>query len=153
MTTWWEQRVEEVAKGERKIIIQMATTSNSKPTDTNASTNTKLGEEWREEVIAGVVMLEMPFAETGPFRGVVQKLLVLPEFRGMGVARKLMVKLEEVAVQEGRGLLLLDTEKGSPAEIVYPRLGYIKVGEIPRYEISPLDGSLKDGVFFYKDMR
>lgn len=33
------------------------------------------------------------------------------------------------------------------------RTDRIQVGEIPRYEMSPLDGSLKDGVFFYKDMR
>lgn len=80
MTTWWEDRVKEVEKGDRAIIMQ-------------------LGKEEVEgkEVIAGVVMLEMPFAETEPFRGVVQKLLVFPEFRNRGLAKKLMAKLEEVA--------------------------------------------------------
>lgn len=128
--------MKEVEKGEREIIMQLAP---------------KI--EGKEEVVAAVVMLDMPFAETGSFRGIVQKLLVLPEYRQMGVAKRMMLKLEEVAAAKGRGLLLLDTEKGSPAEDVYPRLGYVKVGEIPRYEMSPLDGSLKDGAFFYKDMR
>ena len=65
---------------------------------------------------------------------------------------------------------MLDTEKDSPAELIYPRLGYVKVcsasycfggrslmdaqvGEIPGLMISPLDGSLKGGVLFYKDLR
>jgi hypothetical protein len=27
---------------------------------------------------------------------------------------------------------MLDTEKGSPAELVYPRLGYVKVSDVLR---------------------
>jgi len=48
----------------------------------------------------------MPFSETGPFRGVVEKLLVSPTWREKGVARRLMGKLEDVAWQEGRWLIV-----------------------------------------------
>lgn len=59
-----------------------------------------------EKEVAGLVTLEMPFAQTGPFRAVVQKLLVLPEYRQMGIAKRMMLKLEEVARREGRALLV-----------------------------------------------
>lgn len=62
--------------------------------------------ETGESEITGYVMLGMPFAETGPFRGSVEKLLVLPEHRKKGIAKALMLKLEDVARAQGRGLLV-----------------------------------------------
>ena len=56
--------------------------------------------------LAGYVMLAMPESETGPFRGGVEKLLVSPRWREKGVARRVMVMLEELAKKEGRGLLV-----------------------------------------------
>lgn len=49
-------------------------------------------------------------------------------------------------------LQLLDTETGSPAEAVFRKLGYSELGKIPAYGLSPT-GELKDGTFFYKDLR
>ncbi|PMD50485.1 acyl-CoA N-acyltransferase [Hyaloscypha bicolor E] len=136
MQNWWEDRAKEVASGNRHIIIQMVTSQTT-----------------GKEEVAGVVMLDKPQTQTVPHTAWVEKLLVLPEWRRKGVTKRMMLKLEEVAKVEGRTLLMLDTEKDSPAELVYPRLGYIRVGEVPRYMISPLDGSLKDAVWFYKDIR
>ncbi|KAJ7472663.1 putative acetyltransferase [Mycena latifolia] len=76
------------------------------------------------------------------FRGIVEKLLVSPNFRRRGMARKLMEKLEE----------LLDTETGSSAETVYPKLGYIQLGIVPKYGVSPVDKSLIAGTFFWKQL-
>ena len=45
---------------------------------------------------------------------------------------------------------MLDTEEGSDAEFVYPRLGWKEVGRIPDYGYSPKDHRLVTGVFFYK---
>lgn len=82
-----------------------------------------------------------------------------------------MEKLEEVGRERGWTLLvslirslesfggssdvsqMLDIEIGSPAELVYPRLGYTRMGVVPRYGISPKDGRLVDEVWFYKDLR
>ncbi|PVH82617.1 acetyltransferase [Cadophora sp. DSE1049] len=136
MEAWWTARAAEVAAGSRHIIMQLAR-------------NPETG----KEEVAGYVMLAMPESETGPFRGGVEKLLVSPRWRERGIARRVMRVLEDVANREGRGLLMLGTTKGSPAEFIYPRLGYIKIGEIPGHEISPVDGSLKDEVLFYKDLR
>lgn len=46
---------------------------------------------------------------------------------------------------------MLDTETGSAAEEVYRRLGYIELGTIPRYGMSPT-GEVRDGTFFYKHL-
>lgn len=95
--------------------------------------------------VTGVVMLRKPEAETGPFRGMVEKLLVSPDWRRKGVGRALMKGLEDVARERGKTLLvcsdvkpgdgdaegpwsqMLDTETGSLAENFYPGLGYVKV--------------------------
>ncbi|CCF45594.1 acetyltransferase [Colletotrichum higginsianum] len=97
--------------------------------------------------LMGVVMLWMPYSETGPFRGFVEKLLISPKFRQRGGARALMSTLEGEAVRRGRTLLvrakntltyMLDTEAGSPAEDIYRKFGYVEVGRIPNYGISPM---------------
>ncbi|KAN0104640.1 acyl-CoA N-acyltransferase [Hyaloscypha variabilis] len=136
MQKWWEERAKEVVSGSRHIIMQTAA-------------NTSTG----EDEVVGVVMLDKPQSQTVPHTAWVEKLLVLPEWRRKGITKRMMVRLEEVARKEGRTLLMLDTEKDSPAELVYPRLGYVRVGEVPRYMVSPLDGSLKDSVWFYKELR
>ena len=59
-----------------------------------------------EEELAGYVMLGMPPSHTGPFRGIVEKLLVPPEHRKKGIARALMRKVEDVAREVGRTLLV-----------------------------------------------
>ena len=56
--------------------------------------------------VAGVVMLSKPVSQTGPFRGIVEKLFVAPSWRRKGVAKLLMRKLEEVARRDGRTMLV-----------------------------------------------
>ncbi|KAH8656238.1 hypothetical protein BGZ60DRAFT_459478 [Tricladium varicosporioides] len=137
MTSWWQDRISEVANRERHILMQLAS-------------NLETG----KEEVAGVVMLSTPkFWPTGPWKAEVQKLLVKPEYRKMGIARKLMKMVEEIAIREGKGLLQLGTEVGSPAEMIYPRLGYIEIGVLPGGEIWHVDGSWKDEKLFYKDLR
>lgn len=102
--------------------------------------------------LAGFVVLKDNGTATGPFRADVLKLLVSPRHRQKGVARRVMQKLEEVAQAKGLTMLLLDTTVGTPAEHVYPRLGYTRMGMIPRYGISPKDGKLLDEVWFYKQL-
>ncbi|KAF2724317.1 acyl-CoA N-acyltransferase [Polychaeton citri CBS 116435] len=124
----------------RLIVLQLSSSSTPSGTDQN------------DEVL-GYVSLSMPETETGPFRSEVLKLLVSPTARKMGVARRVMGALESDARNRGRELLMLDTTIGSPAEHVYPKLGYTQVGVIPKYGIHPLTGELVDEVFFYKDLR
>lgn len=63
--------------------------------------------------LASVVMLSKPCRETGPFRASVGKLFVSLRCRRMGVAKNLMWKLEEVAEEQGRTLLVSAAGKRS----------------------------------------
>lgn len=84
MSEWWLGEIEKSSKGQGQFIIQMAT----------------------DDEVAGYVFLAMPWSQTGPFRGIVEKLMVSPKHRRKGVARRVMGKLEEVARQENRELLV-----------------------------------------------
>lgn len=130
---YWSDRSEQVTKGAREIIVQFTDPTQSE--------------------VAGFVSLDMPFSETGPFRGMVEKMLVSPRHRYKGVARRAMAELETVAIERGRTVLFLDTVIGSGAELVYPKLGYKLVGVIPKYGIHPTTRKLVDEMFFYKDLR
>ncbi|KAH8818865.1 hypothetical protein DL96DRAFT_1715146 [Flagelloscypha sp. PMI_526] len=91
------------------------------------------------------------FSQTGPFRSSVEKLIVSPRHRRKGIAKHLMSKLEQIALQQKRTLIVLDTTEGSPAENIYPRLGYTEFGRIPLYGISPVEElGLPGAVCFYK---
>ncbi len=69
--------------------------------------------------------------------------------RGLGLARLLMEAVEAEARRRGRFVLVLDTSTGSPAEAIYERLGWQRIGVIPRYALMP-DGSFCGSTFFSK---
>jgi ribosomal protein S18 acetylase RimI-like enzyme len=58
--------------------------------------------------LCGMVELGMPDAETGPFRGDVELLMVSPKHRRQGLGNLLMQDLEEEAKRRGRTLLVTD---------------------------------------------
>lgn len=61
-----------------------------------------------------------------------------------------------LSVEDAQGIcgtvqLVLDTVTGSPAERLYARLGWERVGEIPRYALWPQGGFCSTTVF-YRDL-
>ncbi|KFZ22985.1 hypothetical protein V502_02533 [Pseudogymnoascus sp. VKM F-4520 (FW-2644)] len=86
--------------------------------------------------ISGVASLLLPWSQTGNHRAWVEKLMVDGRLRQRGIARRLMDELERIAVEKGKWILLLDTETGSKAEKVYPKLGYVEYGTIPDYSLT-----------------
>ena len=116
-----------------------------------------------QPALAGIVELLTPSTavDTGPFRAEVEMLMVHPSHRRGGLARRLMITLEQLALEKGRTQLTLGTTRGSAAEThFYPRMGYVKFGVLPEYGIAPdakEDGrggkERVDGVYFYKDLR
>ena len=104
------------------------------------------------ERIVGTVVLELETPPNQQHRAGVAKLLVHPEARRRGIARALMIDLEEIARGEGKTLLTLDTVTGSDAESLYTSLGYVTAGVIPRYARGALSPELEDATFMYKEL-
>lgn len=106
-----------------------------------------------DEKLAGTVQLILSPQPNQPHRAEVAKLLVSPRFRRLGIASRLMQRVEALAHELDRDLLVLDTLSGTGAEKLYFGLGWIKVGEIPRYALLPTGGEPLPTSIFYKDLK
>ena len=103
-----------------------------------------------EGAIAGTVQLDFPWPPNGPHRADVGKLLVHPRARRRGLARALMLAVEDLARAEGRTLLTLDCVTGAPAETLYRSLGYVAIGVVPGFALASLTGQPEAATFMYK---
>jgi acetyltransferase len=101
--------------------------------------------------VVGCVLLATGTPDNARHRAEVRKLLVHRRARGAGVATALMDAVEQDAVDQGRTLLLLDTESGSPAETLYRGRGWQVYGRIADHARTP-DGQLKDTTFMTKNL-
>jgi GNAT superfamily N-acetyltransferase len=99
--------------------------------------------------VQGTVQLQLATPPNQPHRAEVAKLLVHRRARRQGLAARLMAALEREALARGRTLLTLDTHTGGPAERLYERLGWSRVGIVPGYALLP-DGLPGDTTIFYK---
>ena len=104
---------------------------------------------WQDAILVGTVMLEFASAPNQPHRAEVQKLLVDPAARRRGVARALMLRLEQEAQRAGKTLLTLDTRAGDAAERLYRDMGWHEAGRIPAFALNA-DRTPCDTVFFWK---
>jgi GNAT superfamily N-acetyltransferase len=109
-----------------------------------------VAEDMAEGSVMGTVQLVLAAPENQPHRGEIAKMLVHRRARRRGVGAALMEAAEAAARDAGKTLLVLDT--ASPdAERLYGRLGWQRVGLIPRYALWP-DGGYVDTTVFYKDL-
>ena len=99
--------------------------------------------------LIGTVQVMLALPPNQPHRAEIAKLLVHRSARRRGVARLLMEHAEAEARAEGKTLLVLDTVTGDPAERLYERLGWTRVGVIPGYALYP-DGRPCDTTVFWK---
>ena len=88
----------------------------------------------RHEEIVGTVQVDLATPPNQPHRGEIKKLLVHPSARRAGIARALMLAIEDEAREARRTLLTLDTASAA-AEHLYASLGYVRVGVIPRFSL------------------
>jgi len=102
-----------------------------------------------DSTLIGTVQIITSMPPNQPHRADIAKLLVTRTARGQGIGALLMARAEEASRQAGKTLLVLDTATGSAAERLYTRLGWTKVGIIPRYAVYP-DGSWCDTTYFWK---
>lgn len=104
-----------------------------------------------EGSIAGSVQLDSDTPPNQPHRAEVAKLLVHPDFRRRGIARKLMIEIEKHAKRLGRTLITLDTA-GDNAERLYLSLGYERAGIIPNYAKNPLEDRYDSTTIMFKNL-
>jgi len=107
---------------------------------------------WSDEQIAGTVQMDLDTPPNQPHRASVEKVLVHPNFHRRGIARALMLALEDLARTEGRTLLTLDTVTDSAAQFLYQSLGYETSGIIPGYARGALMPELESTTIMYKHL-
>ena len=140
--SWWRERIGAVADGTITPVVAV-------------------GEDGR---IVGSTLLIRSRNANSPHRAEIGKVIVLRTARRQGLARALMNTLivkdtedyltaaEDLARSEGRWLLLLDTESGSAAEMLYLSMGWHEFGVVPDHSFSA-SGVLGPTTFFWKDLR
>jgi GNAT superfamily N-acetyltransferase len=101
--------------------------------------------------ICGTVQLVLDQPDNQPHRADVAKMLVHRRARRQGLGAALVQAAEAVALDCGRTLLVLDAVTGGDAARMYARLGWIRVGDIPRYALMP-QGEPCSTTFFYRDL-
>ena len=101
--------------------------------------------------VVGTAQVAHAWPPNQPHRADVAKVLVHRSVRRRGIAKLLMEHVERQAELDGKTLLVLDTVTGDPAESLYERLGWTRVGVIPRYALYP-DGRECDTTVFFKDL-
>lgn len=92
------------------------------------------------ESLIGTVTLLLDYPPNQPHRAEIAKLMTRISHRGRGVAKALLQAAEQIAIERGKTLLVLDTATDGGAAKLYEGLGYKLVGEIPDYALKPLGG-------------
>jgi ribosomal protein S18 acetylase RimI-like enzyme len=105
----------------------------------------------QEGRVVGTVQLQPAESENGAHRGEVAKLLVHPSSRRQGIARALMMALEDEARAAAKTLLVLDTREGDPSNDFYRALGYREAGRVPGWARDAA-GTPSATVFWYKPL-
>lgn len=105
----------------------------------------------KSDEVVGVVQLHPANLPNGQHRAEIAKLIVHRSARQKGVATALMLTAEQAASSQGRWLLQLDTETGSPAERLYAGSGWRVLGVMPEHAVRP-DGVLSSTTFLFKQL-
>ncbi len=126
---FWIRMLESAARGERIVFV---------------------AEERDTSTVVGTVQVILAAPDNQPHRGEIAKMLVCRHARRRGIGEALMRAAEAAASEAGKSLLVLDTASDD-AERLYERLGWQRVGVIPRYALWP-DGRFVHTTFYYKDL-
>jgi GNAT superfamily N-acetyltransferase len=101
--------------------------------------------------ICGTAQLILKMPQNQPHRADLAKVLVHRRARRRGLATALVRAAEATARDCGKDLLVLDTVTGGDAQRVYERLGWVRVGDVPRYALMPT-GEYCSTTYYYRDL-
>ncbi|WP_293955460.1 MULTISPECIES: N-acetyltransferase [unclassified Sphingobacterium] len=99
----------------------------------------------------GTVQLQIDLPTNQAHRADVAKMLVHSDFRRMGIAQKLLQRIEKIAIALNKTLMVLDTVTDSAAYFMYQKCGWTIVGDIPNYALLP-NGLPCSTTYFYKSL-
>ncbi|WP_425614311.1 N-acetyltransferase family protein [Anatilimnocola sp. NA78] len=105
-----------------------------------------------EQGICGTVQLIFDLPDNQPHRADLAKMLVHRRARRQGLGAALMRTAEAAAVECGKSLLVLDAVTGGDASRLYERLGWVRVGDIPRFALFP-QGGFCSTTYYYRDLQ
>jgi GNAT superfamily N-acetyltransferase len=125
---FWRRVAQDVAEGKRALLIAEDT-----------------------QGICGTVQLIFDLPENQPHRADVAKMLVHRRARRTGLGAALMAMAETTASESGKTLLVLDAVTHGDAARLYERLGWVRVGDIPRFALMP-DGAPCSTTYYYRDL-
>ena len=103
------------------------------------------------EGVCGTVQLVLAQPDNQPHRADLAKMLVHRRARRRGLGAALLRAAESMARECGKTVLVLDAVTGGDAARMYERLGWTRVGDIPRYALMP-DGAFCSTTVFYRDL-
>ena len=126
---FWRGVAEGVARNERALLIA----------------ENRVGE------ILGTVQLIVAQPDNQQHRADVGKMLVCRKARRQGIGQRLMAAVEDVARDEGKSVLVLDTVTGGAAEGLYEKAGWQRVGVVPKYALMP-DGEFCATTVYYRHL-
>ncbi|CAI4199958.1 Acetyltransferase [Acinetobacter baumannii] len=105
----------------------------------------------QEGKVVGSVQLSLVSKKNGVHRAEVEKLMVLTAARKQGIATLLLNKLENFSKEKGLRLLVLDTREGDVSELLYSKIGFVRVGVIPNFALSS-NGNYDGTAIYYKKL-
>jgi GNAT superfamily N-acetyltransferase len=126
--TFWRRIADDVAAGERALIVAEDS-----------------------DGLCGTVQLVLAQPDNQPHRADLAKMLVHRRARRRGLGAALLRAAESTARECGKDVLVLDAVTGGDAARMYERLGWTRVGDIPRYALMP-DGAFCSTTVFYRDL-
>ncbi|NUG13385.1 GNAT family N-acetyltransferase [Acinetobacter seifertii] len=116
-----------------------------------AQGNSRLWIGIQQGKIVGSIQLSLVSKKNGVHRAEVEKLMVLTTARKQGIATLLMNELEKFAREKGLRLLILDTREGDVSELLYSKIGFVRVGVIPNFALSS-NGNYDGTAIYYKKL-
>jgi GNAT superfamily N-acetyltransferase len=99
--------------------------------------------------ICGTVQLMVSLPDNQPHRADLMKMLVHRRARRSGLGAALIRAAEAEARAAGKTVLVLDAVTHGDAARLYERLGWIRVGDIPKYALMP-DGPFCSTTYYYR---
>ncbi len=102
--------------------------------------------------ICGTVQVILDLPDNQPHRADVAKMLVHRRTRRKGLGAALMKAAEEAARAHGKTLLVLDAVTGGDGARLYERLGWVRVGDIPKYALYPRGGFCST-TYYYRELK